>query len=217
MKGIYKLTFPNGKVYIGQSNNLKQRQKEHKQFHKTQKYLQKACEKFNYNYTFTILKKCIYQEQLNYFERIYIHKYNSIYPNGYNIEAGNSDTWYYIADIILETNPKQLYINIKEEIKHLSTIVTTCKNFNNLYIINCRNTIMSAIIRYINNTQDINKLNEFSDITIYYPEVVKTLKKLYISEKQKQVLEQKLETQQKLINKLLAERNSNQSSTKITL
>lgn len=39
----------------------------------------------------------------------------------------------------------------------------------------------------------------------------------YISEKQKQVLEQKLETQQKLINKLLAERNSNQSSTKITL
>ena len=217
MKGIYKLTFPNGKVYIGQSNNLKQRQKEHKQFHKTQKYLQKACEKFNYNYTFTILKKYIYQEQLNYFERIYIHKYNSIYHNGYNIEARNSDTWYYIADIILETNPKQLYINIKEEIKHLSTIVTTCKNFNNLYIINCRDTIMSAIIRYINNTQDINKLNEFSDITIYYPEVVKTLKKLYISEKQKQILEQKLEAQQKLINKLLAERNSNQSSTKITL
>lgn len=76
---------------------------------------------------------------------------------------------------------------------------------------------MSAIIRYINNTQDINKLNEFSDITIHYPEVVKTLKKLYISEKQKQVLEQKLETQQKLINKLLAERDSNQFSTKITL
>lgn len=39
----------------------------------------------------------------------------------------------------------------------------------------------------------------------------------YISEKQKQVLEQKLETQQKLINKLLEERNSNQSSIKITL
>ena len=39
----------------------------------------------------------------------------------------------------------------------------------------------------------------------------------YISEKQKQILEQKLEAPQKLINKLLAERNSNQSSTKVTL
>lgn len=57
----------------------------------------------------------------------------------------------------------------------------------------------------------------FQILLYTYPEVVKTLKKLYISEKQKQVLEQKLETQQKLINKLLAERNFNQSSTKITL
>jgi hypothetical protein len=73
--GIYKWTnIVNNKNYIGQSINLHHRFIKYKYFN---------------NFTFTIIKYCTIEE-LDFYEIKYINEFNSLVPNGYNLESGGS-------------------------------------------------------------------------------------------------------------------------------
>ena len=99
--GIYKLTFPSGKVYIGQSINIEGRWIEHKQDHKNcnnQKYKLKNITKLRSSYkkypwdkiSKDIIEICL-PEWLNAKEIYYI-SVNDSFTNGLNgTSGGNQD------------------------------------------------------------------------------------------------------------------------------
>lgn len=88
---IYKIQFPNGKVYIGQSKNYKNRWREHlREAAKGNNLkLYKAMRKYNITIeAFSIIEDNIAtQDEANTREIYYIQEYNSI-KNGYNITEG---------------------------------------------------------------------------------------------------------------------------------
>ena len=92
--GIYKIeNIINGKVYVGQSINIKARWKDHinslnrKSSHSV--LLQRAWDKYKEdNFTFEILELCT-EDMLDELEIKYIELYDSC-NNGYNIESGGN-------------------------------------------------------------------------------------------------------------------------------
>lgn len=92
--GIYKITnIVNGKVYIGQSINMKARWKDHINSLNRQTshsiLLQRAWDKYKEeNFTFEILELCA-EDMLDEIERKYIEQYDAC-NNGYNIESGGN-------------------------------------------------------------------------------------------------------------------------------
>lgn len=79
MTGIYKLTSPNNKLYIGKSINILQRWEQHKAvFHTKSTKLYKSIKKYGWdNFQKEIIKECKVEE-LNDLEIFYIKKYNSV-------------------------------------------------------------------------------------------------------------------------------------------
>lgn len=92
--GIYMITnLINGKIYIGQSSNLKKRHNSHK-FELTHNrhyntHLQHAWNKYGPdNFHYQVIETCS-KEELNELERAYITVFNSTDKNyGYNLESG---------------------------------------------------------------------------------------------------------------------------------
>ena len=79
MVGIYKITSPTGKIYIGQSWDIENRQRQYKNDRaKGQPYLHNSIIKYSWNtHTFEIiheLQETITQEELNYWETFYWQK-----------------------------------------------------------------------------------------------------------------------------------------------
>ena len=93
--GVYKITNNvNGKVYIGQSINIKNRWKDHiyalNRNDSSCTLLQRAWNKYKQNnFCFEILELCS-EEELDDVEIKYIELYDSI-NNGYNIEKGGNE------------------------------------------------------------------------------------------------------------------------------
>lgn len=95
MVGIYKFTNRiTGEAYIGKSRNIEKRYKAHKKrwdpnrpsFENT--YFHKEMAKYGWDaFAFEVLEECK-PEELNDKEIYYINLHNTLYPNGYNIEAG---------------------------------------------------------------------------------------------------------------------------------
>jgi group I intron endonuclease len=90
---IYKIVSPNGKIYIGQTINTKQRKRNYlsKGF-KQQIKLWNNCNKYNWNpiETFEIIEECLCgpnREYLNKREKYWIQYYNS-FENGLNCNKG---------------------------------------------------------------------------------------------------------------------------------
>jgi hypothetical protein len=77
--GIYQiLNTSNGKSYIGQSKNIKNREYQHFSKIKIKKHENKKIMlDINDNFVFNVLKECDY-EDLDYYEWFYIKMYNSI-------------------------------------------------------------------------------------------------------------------------------------------
>lgn len=92
MIGIYKITnLIDGNAYIGQSIQIEERFKEHKNpsnwNREVNKKLYKAFTEFGLNnFSFEILEECK-ENELNEKERYWIEYYNT-YPNQYNMTAG---------------------------------------------------------------------------------------------------------------------------------
>ena len=85
MIGIYKITSPSGKIYIGQTTNYSKRHNAYKNHKcKGQPKLFASIEKYGFiNHTIEIVKEC-QVEDLNYYERYYQEYYESVL-NGLNL------------------------------------------------------------------------------------------------------------------------------------
>jgi len=85
MIGIYKITSPSGKIYIGQTTNYSKRHNAYKNHKcKRQPKLFASIEKYGFiNHTIEIIKEC-QVEDLNYYERYYQEYYESVL-NGLNL------------------------------------------------------------------------------------------------------------------------------------
>jgi group I intron endonuclease len=85
MIGIYKITSPSGKIYIGQTTNYSKRYNAYKNHKcKGQPKLFASIEKYGFiNHTIEIIKEC-QVEDLNYYERYYQEYYESVL-NGLNL------------------------------------------------------------------------------------------------------------------------------------
>jgi group I intron endonuclease len=85
MIGIYKITSPSGKIYIGQTTNYSKRHNAYKNHKcKGQPKLFTSIEKYGFvNHTIEIVKECEVKD-LNYYERYYQEYYESVL-NGLNL------------------------------------------------------------------------------------------------------------------------------------
>lgn len=86
MVGIYKITSPSNRIYIGQSCNIEKRFNQYKNLFECRKQtkLYNSFNKYGYkNHIFEIVILC-YEEQLNEFERDFQDAYDVIGPNGLN-------------------------------------------------------------------------------------------------------------------------------------
>lgn len=89
--GIYKITnLINGKIYIGQSVNIKNRISTHKGF-PTSNYMYNDMKEFGLeNFTFETIIVCS-PEHLNLYEKLCIDHYNCVHPYGYNLTKGGNE------------------------------------------------------------------------------------------------------------------------------
>ena len=93
MIGIYKITSPSGKVYIGQSIDIEKRFKDYKRLSncKSQIKLFRSFLKHGVdNHKFEILLECCIDE-INKQERYYQELYNATCKNGLNLKLTNTD------------------------------------------------------------------------------------------------------------------------------
>jgi group I intron endonuclease len=93
MIGIYKITNPKGKIYIGQSINIDRRFKEYKKIQCSQSIkLYNSFQKYGVeNHIFEILENCN-TDQLNEKEEFYIKFFNS-HIKGLNIKLASKPSW----------------------------------------------------------------------------------------------------------------------------
>lgn len=95
MVGIYKITNKaNGKVYIGQSNNLTRRKREHFDWNLSKKqYIDEIiCDLGAENFEYEVIELCT-SEMLDEREKYWISFYNSFY-DGYNKTKGGAGDFY---------------------------------------------------------------------------------------------------------------------------
>ena len=87
--GIYLITNNlNGMSYAGQSVNCMNRWNYHKSPSSNYTPIDKAINEFGKeNFSFKIEKECL-PEELDFYERETIKKYNTLWPNGYNRQIG---------------------------------------------------------------------------------------------------------------------------------
>lgn len=92
MIGIYKITSPSGKVYIGQSTDIEKRWKTYFNYRAVhQKKLHNSLKKYGAeNHTFTVVQECE-EEQLNALERYWQEYYDVLGKNGLNLKLTSGD------------------------------------------------------------------------------------------------------------------------------
>lgn len=92
MIGIYKITSPSGKIYIGQSINIERRFNQYKKLMcKNQPLLYKSFLKYNVNnHIFEVIEECEFK-QLNIKERYYQDLYNVVSITGLNCTLQDTD------------------------------------------------------------------------------------------------------------------------------
>jgi len=85
---VYKHTSPNGKSYIGQTNNYKRRCNSHKSC-KVNTAFTSAIKKHGWNnFKHEVLKDNLTIDESNYWEELLIKEHNTLSPNGYNLVNG---------------------------------------------------------------------------------------------------------------------------------
>jgi len=95
---IYKLVFPNNKIYVGQTNNFDRRTSQYKSNSYNTKSIEydrlihKAIRKYDWDNVGVEIICAVSEEFVDDAERYFIKKYNSLVENGYgyNIEDGGN-------------------------------------------------------------------------------------------------------------------------------
>jgi len=128
MIGIYKITNPKGKIYIGQSIDIDRRFNEYKKLLCNQsKKLYNSLKKYSPNlHKFEILEECNMNE-LSDKEEYYILKYNS-HINGLNIKVASKPSWTgkkrpEHSKLLKEKGCGFQYIRTKQHKNHMSDVM----------------------------------------------------------------------------------------------
>lgn len=124
--GIYKIeNLLNGKVYIGQSIHIERRWQQHCQY-SANSVIAKAIQKYGKeNFSFQIIEECD-KSSLNQKEAFYIKQFNSLVPNGYNIEEKQENSSCYFVKYSKET-----FLQIVEDlISSSQSIQDIAKKYN---------------------------------------------------------------------------------------
>lgn len=80
----------NGKMYVGQTTNLKKRINEHK---RGDQYVDRAIKKYGWtNFRCRVIKKCASKAEMDTWEKFFIILLNTKRPNGYNLTDGGEGT-----------------------------------------------------------------------------------------------------------------------------
>lgn len=86
---IYKYTSPSGKSYVGQTCNMKNRKRQHKQPSSQCPLINRAIKKYGFeNFAEEILLTDLTLDAANHWESYYIQHFNTLSPNGYNLCTG---------------------------------------------------------------------------------------------------------------------------------
>ena len=127
----------NNKKYIGQTNNLKRRIKQHKDDSFTNysearynQLIHRAIRKYGLdNFEISVLEDNIPTELIDEKEKYYINKYNTIAPNGYNLTEGG------IANKTAPVPSKyeDVFMIIVEELKGTKSLKEIAEQFNMPY------------------------------------------------------------------------------------
>lgn len=89
---IYKLTSPSGKSYIGQTGQKPEIRWAKGNGYNTSSNIYKAIKKYKWeNFTHEILEEGLTLKQANQVEKEYIKKFNTLAPNGYNLQPGGDN------------------------------------------------------------------------------------------------------------------------------
>ena len=122
---IYKIPFPNGKIYIGLTTSVEKRKREHKCCAKNEHksfLVYKALRKYNMIETLEliVIDTAYNNEELSEKETAYIHFYNSYYVNGYgyNMTLGGEGTSSYVRT---EEDRKKISISQKKRFEDPDT------------------------------------------------------------------------------------------------
>ena len=136
MIGIYKFTNKiNGMSYIGQSVDIERRYKQHKRINTDNTIFHNAIREYGFEaFDFEIIELCT-KDSLDEKEKIYIKKYNTVYPKGYNIATGGH------TGHPVKLNPDN---DLKEIIELLETTDMTNEEIGSLH------SVSSKIISMIN-------------------------------------------------------------------
>jgi hypothetical protein len=94
---IYCITFPSGKKYIGQTRQKIEKRLMQHSVCKNDTLISRAFNKYK-EYTYEILIESI-NEELDEYEKIFIEKYKTITPNGYNMRSGGQNGYYFSEEI----------------------------------------------------------------------------------------------------------------------
>lgn len=93
---IYSLCFPSGKFYVGQTVNFNDRMNGHKSDstnsnkRKYNSLINNAIRKYGWDRVAKKIEQVCSLENVDEWERFYIQAYNSLAPNGYNLESGGN-------------------------------------------------------------------------------------------------------------------------------
>lgn len=140
--------------YIGQSIDIIERYKAHKGRHSTS-LMYEDFETLGFeNFIFEILQECT-KEELNDLEKYYIEKYNTFWPNGYNLTKGGSGYPTNITEITLE---RLRIANTGENNPMFGTSLDRIKDGNPMY--NKRHTEESRLKIANRSRRDIHPMSK---------------------------------------------------------
>lgn len=89
---IYCLTSPSNKKYYGQTCDLNARLRHHQSPRSRCTAIRAAIVKYGFhNFKLDIVKEGVTLEDANYWESYFILRDNTLYPNGYNLDAGGDN------------------------------------------------------------------------------------------------------------------------------
>lgn len=151
--GIYKITSPTGKIYIGQSNNIERRRSEYKSCcHKGK--LQNSIKKHGFeNHIFETLEECSI-ELLNERERHFQDFYDVLGPNGLNLKL---------------TSTSDLSGHLSEEVKQKLRIFNTGKKHSEETREKCR----IKATGYRHSEENKQKISKAHKGKVYTEEILK--------------------------------------------
>lgn len=114
---IYKLTAPNGKVYVGQSNNFIKRFKSYKYLRcKAQCKLYNSLKKYGWNNFNVEILFCKNELNVDEYERFFISIFDCV-NNGLNLQSGGNSNNKHSEESKLKMRKAKLNIKKSEETK----------------------------------------------------------------------------------------------------